>query len=375
MLLTIDSLPTPCYVVYEDKLERNLSKLRRVADEAGCRVLLAQKAFSMWAMYPLAARYLDGAAASGLFEARLSSEEMGKETHVFSAAYRPAEFPEILSYADHVVFNSFGEWRRYRGAALAAGVSPGIRVNPEHSTGSNPIYDPCSPMSRLGVTRAEFRADEMDGISGIHFHTLCERNADALAETLAVVEAKFGEFFPRIRWINMGGGHNITRADYDDALLIRTIRAFRERHGLDVYIEPGEAIALDAGYLAATVLDIARNGAETAILDASAACHMPDVIEGPYRPPVLGGAAPGAKAFTYRLAGPTCLAGDVVGDYSFDEPLRPGSRVVFEDMAIYTMVKNNTFNGISLPPIAVLRGGEARVIREFGYSDFKDRLS
>ncbi len=367
---------TPCYVVDEAKLERNLRILREVAESAGCKILLAQKAFSMFALYPLVGRYLDGTTASGLYEARLGAEEMGRENHIFSAAYDPDEMDEILSLCDHVVFNSFAEWRRYRDAALAAGRSCGIRVNPEHSTQSHGIYDPCAPGSRLGVTRAAFCPDDLFGIEGLHFHTLCEQDQDALFETLDAFEARFGEFLPRMRWVNFGGGHHITRDGYDRAALAARIRRFRETYGVDVYLEPGEAVALNAGYLVSTVRDVVHNGIDIAILDTSAACHMPDVIEMPYRPPLAGAGEPGQKAYSYRLAGPTCLAGDVIGDYSFDAPLSPGDRLVFEDMAIYSMVKNNTFNGMRLPSIAVLqKDGALRVVRRFGYEDFKNRLS
>ena len=369
-------VPTPAYVVDEGKLIANLEILRDVARASGAKILLAQKAFSMFALYPLIGQYLAGAASSGLYEARLAREEMGKETHVFSAAYRPDEIDEILSLCDHIVFNSFAEWRRYREKTLAAGKSAGIRVNPECSTQSHGIYDPCAPGSRMGVTRAEFQPQELGGIEGLHFHTLCEQNFDDLKTTLAAFEQSFGAFLPRMKWVNFGGGHHITRADYDRAGLIQCIRDFRAKYGVEVYLEPGEAVALDAGYLITEVLDIVKNGIEIAILDASAACHMPDVIEMPYRPPLMLSGQPGEKPFTYRLAGPTCLAGDVIGDYSFGAPLKPGDRLVFEDMAIYTMVKNNTFNGMALPAIALLRpDGSIQMVKQFSFADFKSRLS
>lgn len=372
-LLTV---PTPCYVVDEGLLIKNLEILRDVANRAGCRILLAQKAFSMFAVYPLIGRYLDGTTASGLFEARLGREEMGGETHIFSAAYVEQDFDEILSLCDHMSFNSFRQWEKYRGRALAAGKSCGIRVNPACSTQEHGIYDPCAAGSRLGVTREHFRPDLLEGLEGLHFHTLCQQNSDALIETLAAVEAQFGEFLPRMKWVNFGGGHHITRRDYDREALIAAIRRFKEQYGVAVYLEPGEAVALDAGFLVASVLDVVENGIEIALLDTSAACHMPDVIEMPYRPPLLGSGEAGEKAYTYRLAGSTCLAGDIIGDYSFDHPLQPGDRLTFGDMAIYSMVKNNTFNGICLPSIALLRqSGEVALIRRFGYEDFKTRLS
>jgi len=370
-------LPTPCYLIDTEKLTQNLRILQSVRQRAGCKILLAQKAFSMYALYPLIGQYLDGTAASGLFEARLGHEEMGGETHVFAAAYRPGEMDEILDICGHVIFNSFTEWDRYRGKAMRAGKQYGIRVNPEHSTQSHAIYDPCAPGSRLGVTLENFRPELPGGITGLHFHTLCEQNSDALISTLAAVEQKWSPYFSKLSWINMGGGHHITRTDYDIEALVDCIRGFKSRTGLDVYLEPGEAIALNAGVLVSTVLDVVENnGISIAVLDASAACHMPDVPEMPYRPEAEGAGQPGEKAYTCRLAGPTCLAGDVIGDYSFDAPLRPGDQVVFRDMAIYTMVKNNTFNGMGLPSIAVADADRRiRLIKAFGYEDFKGRLS
>lgn len=372
-LLTV---PTPCYVVDEGLLIKNLEILRDVARRAECRVLLAQKAFSMFAVYPLIGQYLDGTTASGLFEARLGREEMGGETHIFSAAYVEQDFDEILSLCDHISFNSFRQWEKYRARALAAGKSCGIRVNPACSTQEHGIYDPCAAGSRLGVTREHFRPDLLEGLEGLHFHTLCQQNSDALIETLAAVEEQFGQFLPGMKWVNFGGGHHITRPDYDREALIAAIRRFKEKYGVAVYLEPGEAVALDAGFLVASVLDVVENGIEIALLDASAACHMPDVIEMPYRPPLEGSGEAGEKVHTYRLAGSTCLAGDVIGDYSFDHPLQPGDRLIFGDMAIYSMVKNNTFNGICLPSIALRRqSGEIELVRRFGYADFKNRLS
>ncbi|TQI66340.1 carboxynorspermidine decarboxylase [Clostridium sp. KNHs216] len=372
----IFALPTPCYVVDEALLIKNLEILRDTARRAGCKILLAQKAFSMFAVYPLIRQYLDGTTASGLFEAKLGHEEMGGETHIFSAAYLENDFEEILRICDHITFNSFYQWEKYRRQSLASGKSFGIRINPEHSTQEHGIYDPCAAGSRLGVTLQNFRPDLLEGIEGLHFHTLCEQNSDALMETLAAVEDKFGAFLPQMKWVNFGGGHHITRPDYDRDALIAYIRRFRAKYGVEVYLEPGEAVALNAGFLVTSVLDIVKNGVETALLDASAACHMPDVIEMPYRPPLYESGNAGEKAYTYRLAGATCLAGDVIGDYSFDHPLKPGDRLAFCDMAIYSMVKNNTFNGICLPSIALRRrNGELTVIRSFGYADFKNRLS
>ncbi len=367
---------TPCYVVDEKRLRENLTILRQVAEEAGCKILLAQKAFSMFAVYPLIGEYLAGTTASGLFEAKLGKEEMGGETHIFSAAYVEEEFEEILQVCDHISFNSFAQWKKYRERALKAGKSCSIRINPEHSTQEHGIYDPCAAGSRLGVTRKNFEPEELEGIEGLHFHTLCEQNSDALVETVQAVEEKFGPFLHQMKWVNFGGGHHITRPDYDRKALIDCIRAFREKYDVQVYLEPGEAVAYYAGYLVTKVLDVVENGIRIALLDASAACHMPDVIEMPYRPPLMDSGEAGEKAYTYRLAGSTCLAGDVIGDYSFDHPLKEGDKLVFEDMAIYSMVKNNTFNGICLPSIALRKeDGSIQVIRRFGYQDFKGRLS
>ncbi len=370
------SVETPCYVIDEKRLLENLEILKDVAERTGCKILLAQKAFSMFAVYPLIGRYLDGTTASGLFEAKLGFEEMGKETHVFCAAYQEKEFDEIVQICDHISFNSFAQWQKYKEKALAVGKSCGIRINPQHSTQEHGIYDPCAEGSRLGVTRANFRPDLLEGIEGLHFHTLCEQNSDALIETLAAVEEKFGEFLPQMKWVNFGGGHHITRGDYDREALVDCIQQFKEKYDVEVYLEPGEAVALNAGYLVASVLDIVDNGMKIALLDASAACHMPDVIEMPYRPPLYESGEPKEKPHTYRLAGATCLAGDVIGDYSFEQPLCVGDKLIFEDMAIYSMVKNNTFNGICLPIIALLQeNGEMKIIRKFGYEDFKERLS
>lgn len=373
---TFAALPTPCYIIDEQKLTQNLQILRDVADRAGCKILLAQKAFSAFCCYPLIAQYLDGTTASGLFEAKLGYEEFGKETHVFSPAYREEDFEELSSICGHMLFNSMNQWERFGKRAAANGISCGLRINPEHSTQEHGIYDPCAGGSRLGITRANFPDELPDGVEGLHFHTLCEQNVHPLIETLQAAEQKFGKFFSQLKWLNLGGGHHITREDYDRELLINTVRNLRERYGFTVYLEPGEAVALNAGYLVTTVQDIFQNGLHLAILDTSAACHMPDVIEMPYRPPLFDSGEPGVLAHTYRLGGPTCLAGDVIGDYSFDHPLQIGDRLVFGDMAIYSMVKNNTFNGMPLPAIALLQeDGSTKLVRQFDYTDFKSRLS
>ena len=374
---------TPCYIVQERALKENLEQLAGLARETGCRILLAQKAFSMFRVYPLIGNYLAGTTASGLYEARLGAECMGKENHIFSPAYREEEMGEILSLCGHVVLNSPQQIRRYKRQILAAGRSVGLRVNPECSTQEgHAIYDPCAPGSRLGTTLSQLERalaetpDLLEGIEGLHFHTLCEQDADALAVTLDAVVEKFGVYMAKMKWVNMGGGHHITRPGYHMETLKQCIRRVQKLCGGTVYLEPGEAVALQAGTLRTSVLEITENGVQTAILDASAACHMPDVLEMPYRPPLSGAGLPGERPFTYRLAGPTCLAGDVIGDYSFDRPLETGDVLEFQDMAIYSMVKNNTFNGMALPDIVLEReDGSRELVRRFGYEDFKGRLS
>ncbi len=372
----IMELTTPCYVVDEAKLTHNLELLRGVQERTGAKILLAQKAFSCYHVYPLIGEYLSGTACSGLYEAKLGYEQMGRENHVFSAAYRESEIDEIISYCGHIIFNSFTQLDRYRERVLAAGKKIGLRINPEFSTQEgHEIYDPCSPKSRLGITRKNFNTDDLQGVTGLHFHTLCEQNSDDLEKTLNAVEENFGDILPQMEWINFGGGHHITRPDYDIPRLERCIRRMQEKYGLEVYLEPGEAIALNAGYLVTEVLDLIENDMPIAILDTSAACHMPDVLEMPYRPPLINSGEANEKAYTYRLGSQTCLAGDSIGEYSFDEPLKIGDRLVFSDMAIYSMVKNNTFNGMPLPSIMLLRkDGTVEALREFGYDDFKERL-
>lgn len=382
-------VPTPCYIVSERLLRKNLEILRHVREETGCRILLAQKAFSMYYYYPLIGRYLDGVTASGLYEARLGYEELcrtvitdidGKtkrcENHVFSPAYPAAHMDELFRICDHIVFNSFGQWEKYKEQAMTAKKACGIRINPEYSTQEHAIYDPCASGSRLGVTLENFREEQLEGLSGLHFHCLCEQDADALAATMKAVEEKFGKYLYQMKWLNFGGGHHITRENYDLDALIALIRYVQNQYGLQIYLEPGEAVALNAGFLVTEVLEMVHNGSvQNAILDTSAACHMPDVLEMPYRPPLCGSGEAGEKAYTYRLGGPTCLAGDRIGDYSFDQPLRVGERLVFGDMAIYSMVKNNTFNGMPLPDIIALKeDGTWEIVKHFGYDDFKARL-
>lgn len=376
---------TPCYVVDMDALERNLKILSGVMSRTGCRILLAQKAFSCYAAYPLISQYLAGATASGLYEARLGHEYMpGKENHVYSPAFKESDIEEIFSICDHIVFNSFRQLRIFGQRAKNSGLAVGLRINPQVSTqpAEHAIYDPCAKGSRLGVTVEEFRAamakePELLGLlDGLHFHTLCEQDSDDLKTTLDAFEEQFSAFLPSMKWVNFGGGHHITREGYDMETLESCIRRMQENYGLIVYLEPGEAIALNAGYLHTEILEIQHHegSMDIAITDTSAACHMPDVIEMPYRPPLKNSGEAGEKAYSYRLGGPTCLSGDVIGEYSFDSELKEGDILTFEDMAIYSMVKNNTFNGMPLPDIYLKKGEEYTLHKSFSYEDFKSRL-
>ena len=378
----IKALKTPCYVIDEKKLVKNAEILSSVISHTGCKILLAQKAFSNYDFYPLISGFISGTEASGLFEARLGKEEMPEgEVHVFCAAYRDDEFDELLSYADHIVFNSINQLKKFGAVAKQHGKSVGLRINPECSTqDDHEIYDPCAKGSRLGVTRSVWNRDMtpelVSLLDGLHFHTLCEQNSDALEITLKAVEEKFGDVLPQMKWLNMGGGHHITKSDYDVAKLEELLVYVLDKWNVQVYLEPGEAVALNAGYLLTHVLDVVENnGVKIAILDASAACHMPDVIEMPYTPPLMNACADKTKAFRFRLAGPTCLSGDVIGDYSFDSEIATGDLLVFGDMAIYTTCKNNTFNGMPLPDIYSLKPDRTfEKLTDFGYKDFKNRL-
>ncbi len=371
------SLPTPCYVIDQQALSDNLRILQQVEHQTGCHILLAQKAFSAYHLYPMIAGYISGTTASGLFEARLAFEEMkGKQVHVFSPAYKDEDFDELLSMCDHIVFNSFSQWKHFQSKALLhPEVSFGLRINPQYSEIETDIYNPCFSGSRLGITPEQFDETALEGISGLHFHTMCEQGADTLERTLKVVEEKFGKYLYQMKWLNFGGGHHITKPGYDIQKLMDCINLMKNKYSLDIYIEPGEAVAINAGYLVCSVLDTIKNDIDIAIVDTSAACHMPDVLEMPYRPLILGAEQPQVLPYTYRLGGPTCLAGDVIGDYSFDSPLLPGDKLIFTDMAMYTMVKNNTFNGMPLPSIYLQKpDGSTVLLRKFGYEDFKNRL-
>jgi len=381
---TFDPLrvPSPCFVVDEIAVENNLRILQRLQQESGAKVLLALKAFSMFSMAPLFKRYLKGTCASGLYEARLGSTEFGGEVHTFCAAYKEDELQEILQISDHVVFNSLGQWQRFQPLIEAASqqrpeLQFGLRINPQHSEGAAAIYDPCAPGSRLGIPKSEFVGHDLKGISGLHFHTLCEQDFAPLDRTLMVVEEQFGELLHNMEWVNFGGGHHITRADYPVDALIKRIVEFQEKYSVQVYLEPGEAAVLHSGVLVTEILDLTFNEMPLAILDTSATCHMPDTLEMPYRADIFDAGEQGEKTFDYRLGGQTCLAGDVMGDYSFDRPLQIGQRLIFDDMAHYTMVKTMTFNGIPLPAIASWNSDtdELKLVKEFGYNDFKQRLS
>ncbi|WP_318614385.1 carboxynorspermidine decarboxylase [Sporosarcina sp. YIM B06819] len=378
MNIDLNALPSPCYVVDEALLIKNFEKLKSVIDRTGCKILLAQKGFSMFSVYPLMGQYLNGVTSSSLHEARLGFEEMGKEVHTYAPAFSESEFDEILSYSDHIVFNSFQQWRQFKDKVTnhSKQISVGLRINPEYSEIEVDMYNPCFAHSRFGVTLDNFEPDQLEGIEGLHFHTMCEQNSDTLWRTIQVVDEEFGDYIKQMKWINFGGGHHITRPDYDIETLIRSILFIKEKYDIDVYLEPGEAVALNTGYLVTTVLDTLQNDMPIAILDTSAACHMPDVLEMPYRPEIIGAGMPNEKAHTYRFGGPTCLAGDVIGDYSFDQPLQPGDKLVFCDMAHYSMVKNNTFNGVNLPAIVLNTVNDGvKVIKQFSYEDFKSRLS
>jgi carboxynorspermidine decarboxylase len=375
----LELAPSPAYVVDLGRLRHNLEILDQVQRKSGAKILMALKAFSMWSVFPLIRETLQGVCASSPWEARLGREEFGREVHSFAAAFKESDVVELLQVSNHLVFNSFGQLERFRPLweKEAGRVSVGLRVNPEHSEGHTAIYDPCAPKSRLGIPRAEFDGRSLSGVEGLHFHTLCEQLFEPLERTAAAFEEKFGRFLPGMKWLNLGGGHHITREGYDIDGLVELVRYFREKYGLEVYLEPGEAIAIGTGILVSEVMDVVHNEMDIAILDVSATCHMPDILEMPYRPAITGGFEAGEKPHTYRLGGPSCLAGDVIGDWSFERPLEAGDRLAFEDMSHYTMVKTTTFNGIQLPAICTWEPatGELRVVRRFGYEDFRGRLS
>ena len=372
------SLPSPCWLLEEKRLVQNLELLQRVKVQSGAKILLALKGYALWKSFDTIRAYLDGCCASGLHEAKLAAEEFRKEVHTYSPAFKEEELEEIASISHHLVFNSPAQFKRFalRAKEINPSLSLGIRVNPEFSQAPKEIYNPCGLYSRLGTTLENLDETILDQCDGLHFHALCEEDSDALEGVLKAFEEKFGRYIPKMKWINFGGGHHITRKGYDVDKLISLIQAFKSRYDVEVYLEPGEAVGWQTGPLIATVLDIVHNGIDIAILDTSAEAHMPDTIIMPYRADVRGAGEAGEKAYTYRLGGNTCLAGDIMGDYSFDAPLQIGDRIIFEDQMHYTMVKATTFNGIKLPSIAIERAnGEIDVVREFGYEEFKGRLS
>ncbi len=377
--MNVESAPTPCYIIDMGLLESNLKRLDIVQQATDCKIILALKGYAAFSTFPLISKYLSGTTASSVNEALLGKHEFGGEVHVYAPAYSKADIESIAPIAHHISFNSLSQFHQYRDLvrALNPHTKLGLRINPEYSEVEVELYDPCAKNSRLGATASTLNNADLNGISGLHFHTLCEQGAGPLARTLKVVEDKFGRYFDKLSWINFGGGHHITRSDYDIDLLIETIRSFKERFDLEVYLEPGEAIALNTGILVTEVLDIVDNGMEIAILDTSATAHMPDVLEMPYRPFIVNGYLPTERPYNYRLGGLTCLAGDIIGDYSFDEALKIGDKLIFEDMAHYTMVKNNTFNGVSLPSIALWHPSseQLEIVRQFGYEDYRNRLS
>ncbi len=371
--------PSPAYVVDLGRLRHNLAILDEVQRRSGAKILMALKAFAMWSVFPIIRETLHGVCASSPWEARLGREEFGREVHSFAAAFKESDVVELLQVSNHLVFNSFSQLERFRPLweKEAGRVSVGLRVNPEHSEGHTAIYDPCAPKSRLGIPRQEFEGRSLEGVEGLHFHTLCEQLFQPLERTARAFEERFGQLLPQMKWLNLGGGHHITREGYDIDALVELVRYFRATYDVEVYLEPGEAIAIGTGILVGEVLDVVHNEMDIAILDVSATCHMPDILEMPYRPAITGGFDPGDKPYTYRLGGPSCLAGDIIGDWSFTGPLRAGDRLAFEDMAHYTMVKTTTFNGIQHPAICTYEpgSGELRVVRRFGYEDFRSRLS
>ena len=375
-MLDYSQVKSPCYVLDEKRLRRNMEILSDIQNRTGVKIICALKGYSFWRSFPIIAEYLPGATASSLNEARLAKEEMGKEVHVFAPAYEDGEIDSILSLADHITFNSFSQWMRFKDKALKAGVSCGIRVNPQFSTVETDLYNPCGKFSRLGVTEAEFKPELLDGIDGLHFHALCEQDADALEGVLAAFEKHFGRFLPQMKWVNFGGGHHITRKDYHRDQLVALLNSFKERHPhLEVIMEPGEAIGWQTGELVANVVDLVHNEMDIAILNVSVSAHMPDCLEMPYRPNVTGADLPGVKKFTYKLTGNTCLAGDQLGDFSFDKPLQVGDTIIFEDMIHYTMVKTTFFNGVRHPNIGMFdMDGKFHLLHEFTYEQFKEKL-
>lgn len=371
------NIPSPCYVCEEAKLEANLKLMERVQQESGVDIILALKGFSMWSTFPLVGEYLKGCTASSVWEAKLAKFEMGKEVHAYSPAYKQQDMDDLLTLVNHISFNSLTQWQRYKSQVLASGVSAGIRINPEHREAETELYDPSAPGSRLGVRLQDLENADLEGIDGFHVHNLCECDSFATERTIKAVEQKFGKWLPSLKWINFGGGHLMTKQGYDIEHLIATLKAFKQRYpNLHVILEPGSAVAWQTGTLVSEVVDIVENKHKIVILDISATAHMPDVLEMPYRPAVRGAGEPDSKQFEYKLGGNSCLAGDVIDNYSFDHELDVGERVIFEDMIHYTMVKTTFFNGVEHPAIGILhKNGEFELVKQFSYEDFRDRLS
>ncbi len=369
----LDEVKTPCYVYEEERLEKNLKLLKYVSKKSGAKILLALKGFALQDSFPMIKQYLNGASASGLFEAKMASK-IGKEVHTYSPAFKDEDMGEILELSSHVVFNSFSQWQRFKDFTCKK-ASCGIRVNPQTSFSPVELYNPCGKFSRLGVTKAEFKSKLLEGIEGLHVHALCEQNADALREVMRAFEKKFGEFLPHLKWVNFGGGHHITRVDYDVNLLIKLLKNFKKRYPyLEVFLEPSEAVGWQIGTLVASVVDIVKNEMEIAILDISSEAHMPDTLAMPYRAEIRNSGKANEKAYTYRLGGNTCLAGDIMGDYSFDKPLHVGDKLIFEDQIHYTIVKNTTFNGVKLPDIAKIDlNNRYEIVKKFGFDEYLNR--
>jgi len=371
-----EGIETPCFIVSEDLLKKNLERISYVKEHTKAKIFLALKGFAMYSTFPLIRKYIDGISASGPIEARLGYEEFGKEVHTFAPAFSEDDIKKVMRYSDTIIFNSLSQWKKYRGliANEKKRIEVGLRVNPGYSEVKTALYNTTLPGSRLGIQPGDLKGEDLEGVDGLHFHALCEQNSDVLARVLRVFEKNYRKYIKQIKWVNFGGGHHITRKDYDVRLLVKTVNDFKKRYGVQVYLEPGEAVALNAGVLVARVLDIIHNGMDIAILDTSAEAHMPDVLAAPYRPNIIGAGKAGEQEYTYRLGGLTCLAGDVIGDYSFAKPLKVGDRIVFLDMAHYSMVKTTTFNGIRHPSIALYSRGKVRIVKRFGYEAYKSKL-
>ncbi|MBU3015665.1 carboxynorspermidine decarboxylase [Poseidonibacter lekithochrous] len=373
---SFEKLPSPSFVCEQDLLENNLKLLKKIQEEADVNILLALKGFALYSTFDLCRKYLKGCCASGLHEAILAKEEFGGEVHTYSPAFKDEEIDEIIELSNHLVFNSFNQLNQFREKALGK-TSIGLRINPEYSSVEVDLYNPCAVNSRLGITKENFQEDNLKGVEGLHFHALCEQNVDALEGALAAFEKNFSQYFENLKWVNFGGGHHITRNDYDVEGLIKLLKEFKKRYPhLKVFLEPGEAVGWQTGYLVASVLDVIKNGMNLAILDTSAEAHMPDTLAMPYRADIRNAGNANEKEFTYRLGGNTCLAGDIIGDYSFDKPLEVGDKIILEDMIHYTMVKTTTFNGIKLPSVVIKVSDDCyQIVNNFGYNEYISRLS